>query len=377
MVKKAVVLGGTGPTGPFIVDGLLERGYDVTIIHSGSHEVEFAGPVEHIHTDVHFAETLQAGLGSRTFDLAVAAYGRLRVTAEVLVGHTERLISIGGIVTARPNDPRWGPAGPQFATTEDAPVLDDPERDPFFARVAATERAVLEYHRAGHYNVTHLRYPPLLYGPRQPGARDWCIVRRVLDGRRQLIIGDGGLKVFSDGYVENAAHAVLLAIDQPEASAGRVYNVADEHPFTLRHRIDVIARVLDHQFEFVDLPYDLARPYHPFSRGRDHMVRDTSRIVAELGYHDIVPSETAIERTVRWLIEHHPEPGGELENQLGDPFDYAAEDAIIAAWGEARALMLAVPFPDYVVVHPYRHPTQPNEAWKRPERAYGHPNSTN
>ena len=38
---KALVIGGTGPSGPYIVNGLLERGYDVTILHGGQHEVEF------------------------------------------------------------------------------------------------------------------------------------------------------------------------------------------------------------------------------------------------------------------------------------------------------------------------------------------------
>ena len=37
---KALVIGGTGPTGPYIVEGLLRRGYEVTIYHRGTHEVE-------------------------------------------------------------------------------------------------------------------------------------------------------------------------------------------------------------------------------------------------------------------------------------------------------------------------------------------------
>ena len=33
---KALVVGGTGPTGPIIVQGLLDRGYEVTIYHRGA-----------------------------------------------------------------------------------------------------------------------------------------------------------------------------------------------------------------------------------------------------------------------------------------------------------------------------------------------------
>ena len=37
---RTLVIGGTGPTGPFIVNGLLERGHHVTIFHRGTHELD-------------------------------------------------------------------------------------------------------------------------------------------------------------------------------------------------------------------------------------------------------------------------------------------------------------------------------------------------
>ena len=49
---RALVIGGTGPTGHFIVNGLRERGYRVAILHRGRHELpEIPDDVEHIHTD--------------------------------------------------------------------------------------------------------------------------------------------------------------------------------------------------------------------------------------------------------------------------------------------------------------------------------------
>src|ERR1700684_3847790 len=93
----ALVIGGTGPTGPFVVEGLAERGYDVTILHGGQHEYAFAVPgIVHTHEDPHFAETLSRGLEGTTWDLVVAQYGRLRVISEVLAGRAERLVAIGG-----------------------------------------------------------------------------------------------------------------------------------------------------------------------------------------------------------------------------------------------------------------------------------------
>jgi 2-polyprenyl-6-methoxyphenol hydroxylase-like FAD-dependent oxidoreductase len=36
---KALIVGGTGPSGPFLANGLIERGYKVTIFHRGTHEI--------------------------------------------------------------------------------------------------------------------------------------------------------------------------------------------------------------------------------------------------------------------------------------------------------------------------------------------------
>src|SRR5262245_44351599 len=105
---KALIIGGTGPTGPFIVDGLRERGYETTVLHTGRHETDLPEDVQHIHVDPHFASELTAGLRGRRYDLAVATYGRLRLFADALEGVTERLITVGGATyadnEARPSD---------------------------------------------------------------------------------------------------------------------------------------------------------------------------------------------------------------------------------------------------------------------------------
>src|SRR5947199_7964982 len=85
--ERALVIGGTGPTGMPLVRGLVDRGYDVAILHRGTHERdETPASVEHIHQDPY--EGL--ALDGRTFDVVVAMYGRLRRIAEVTRGATGR-----------------------------------------------------------------------------------------------------------------------------------------------------------------------------------------------------------------------------------------------------------------------------------------------
>ncbi|MFN0161445.1 MAG: hypothetical protein ACKVQQ_09455 [Burkholderiales bacterium] len=368
-MKTALVIGGTGPTGPFIVNGLIDRGYEVTIFHSGFHEIEFKKEIEHIHNDPHFRETFEAAIGKRTWDLVIFGYGRLQLAADVLRGHTGRLIALGGATgtAAGPDDPRWGAMGQHVNIDEASTVMEnDPERNKFGYRMAQAEQALFEAHRAGHYNATYIGYP-ILYGPRQPGPQEWCIVRRILDGRHQFIIADGGIKTESRAYVENAAHATLLAVDQPEVSRGRRYTVADEKLYTMRSRIEAIARYMGHELELVDMPWDMAVPCHVLWRNsRVSRVRDTHRVRAELGFRDPVPADEAMRRTVDWLVANRPQPDSEAEHQLGDPFDYAREDRLIADWKAWRARLPAVDYPLPPPAHIYRHPKRPNEPWQRP-----------
>src|SRR5580704_19070917 len=92
-----LVVGGTGPTGPLVVEGLLAQGHRVCILHTGQHEVDLGRDVEHIHADPHFVESLSSALEGRHFDLAVAMYGRLAVVAPALRQHAEYLIGIGAM----------------------------------------------------------------------------------------------------------------------------------------------------------------------------------------------------------------------------------------------------------------------------------------
>ena len=87
MAPHALVVGGTGPTGIWIVHGLVTRGYDVTILHRGAHErAETPASVTHLHHDPYDEADLATALTGRTFDVVVAMYGRLRRVAELTRG---------------------------------------------------------------------------------------------------------------------------------------------------------------------------------------------------------------------------------------------------------------------------------------------------
>lgn len=179
---RVLVIGGTGSTGPYVLQGLLERGHEVTLLHRGVHEPAGLPDVPHIHGDPHFAETLTEALQGCEFDAVFALYGRLQVLAEHFAGRCERFISAGGRpVYGGYLDPEsTRPRGMRLFAPEDSALADpqrmrDPKTAAFVGKMLAAEAAVMAAHLAGAYQATHFRFP-YVYGPRAIGALEWSVV---------------------------------------------------------------------------------------------------------------------------------------------------------------------------------------------------------
>ena len=338
---KALVIGGTGPTGPYVVEGLLKKGYDVAILHRGLHEVEYSQQVEHIHVDP-FSSGIIEKLGFRKFDVVVSMYGRLRQIAEAMKGRTEKFLGVTGPAYLGSVNPTDNPEGLLMPIPENAPLTNDPKIFKFGYLVVLSEQEVMRIHHEGGYSATIFRYP-MIYGPRQLPPKEWSIIRRILDKREKIILPNGGLVLRSRAYAENAAHALLLAIDNPR-SAGQIYNVAEDRTLTLREWVQIIGDEMNYKFEYIELPWTLAKPSQMWATSEFHVVLDNTKIKKELGYRDVVPAKEGLKRTVQWFLEHQPVPGGEIEQQLRDPFKYDVEDKIIQEWEKVCNKIQEIPF---------------------------------
>lgn len=370
--KRALVIGGGGPTGPLIVNGLLARGYEVSVLSTGRHPVRFDGEVERITADPHFLEPVQEAMSGRSFDVAVAQYGRLRLVAQALTGHVEHLIGIGGVFY-----PGWiDPAATVRPTSETGeqrdwtvPYLDDAmpmaESVPLESvgkmgqRVVETDAALRRGHERGDYIVTLLRYPRV-YGPRQPGAAEWSIIRRILDGRRRILVPNDGFHTNSVLYVENAARIVLAVIERRDAAAGQVFNCADAEPITHRKWIKSIAAVMGKDVELVSAPMAQAKPSWPYARfpqSAGHHILDTRKLASVVS-QDLTPFAVGIRRTVEWYLEDPDGRGRVVEPQLRDPFRYDVEDRLFDALDHSRRRIDAIEMPELDMAHTYAHPKE-------------------
>ncbi|MGD9935366.1 MAG: NAD-dependent epimerase/dehydratase family protein [Dehalococcoidia bacterium] len=324
--RAVLVVGGTGPTGPCIVNRLLAEGRDVTIYHSGRHEVEFDRPVEHLHGDPRDPADIAAVLGDRHWDIAVLTSGRLKALAETLAGRCRRLVGITGQPVYR------GTMAPTPGGRLPLPVPEWAERQrdraDYTGKVAEGEDQLMLQHGRGDFEATVVRYPGV-YGPRCILAHEWAIVKRLIDGRRAMVMPGAGMAYFQRGFVENLGQMVYLAATRPEAS-GQFFNAGDERVLSARHVAEIVSAELNLPLECVDIPAHWCRGFYPLAQ-KSSLVLDSAKSRSLLGYRDVVDVADATARTARWLWENRP---ADVSPAFGGSFDYDREDAIISAWRE-------------------------------------------
>jgi nucleoside-diphosphate-sugar epimerase len=336
-MRSVLVVGGTGPTGYAVVRRLLARGDRVTILHTGAHEVDFGGEVEHLHADPASLPGLRGAVAGREFDVAVSTSGRLRHVVTVLAGRVGRLVAVTGLPAYVGWQVPVGRTGYPLPLREGDPParpLADLPGDKLTAGVRRNERLVAEAEARGAFEAAILRYT-MVYGPYAYIPFEWYFVRRVLDGRRALALEGDGLMLPQRGYADNLAEAVLLTMTHPGA-AGRTFNVGDEHVLSVAAIAETVADALGHRFDVVPVPLSASPCGNPFAL-RQNTVFDLGAIRA-LGYRDVLPVGEATRRAARWLAENPVTRGSAEERSLGEHcFDYAREDRAIEIYRAALA----------------------------------------
>jgi nucleoside-diphosphate-sugar epimerase len=368
VTRTALVIGGTGPSGPEIVATLLAADFEVCVLHRGAHEpdgVRVLHEVEHIHADPHFLDRLRDGLGRRTFDVVVATYGRMTVNVEALSGRCERFVGVGG----NPVHPgvldsasAW-PSGMRVLADEGGPIVAadaTTSRARFAAKVVAAERSVMAAHARGAFAGTYLRYPTV-YGPRAFLRAERAVLARLHAGRRRLLLPEGGLAITSRLADRNAAHAVRCVLEDPGAASGEIFQCADDVQYSMRQWLELVSAAVGQHPQLVSVPTALAGPVGDLLptglSGSPHVLVSTTKIKQRLGYADVVRPAEYIHDVVREIADN---PGG-LDGVTWDP---AAEDALLGALdalaahtgvtGDAIESERAATY-----AHSYDHPAQP------------------
>ena len=334
---KILAIGATGFIGRHVVSRLVDAGHEVAVLHRGQTPLPSSAGVTGIVGDRAELSAMRGRFRDWSPDVAIdmilSSAAQAQATLDLLRGIVRRIVAVSSCDVYRAMAVLHGlDKGPLEAipiTEESALRTQSQTYSPEALTVA---RAIFPWVDAEYDKVqvertigsdpglpaTILRLP-MVYGPGDPLHRLYPFVKRVQDGRPAILIEEMYSRwVPCRGYVGNVAEAIALAATS-DGAAGRVYNVGDPAPFTEAEWIAKIGRVLVLPRE--KAPAFLVRPY----RFEQDLFTDTSRIRAELGYSESVGVDEALRRTVEWEGDHPPA-------QI-DPsqFDYAAEDAAIAA----------------------------------------------
>ncbi|OYD89708.1 hypothetical protein CDG76_34590 [Nostoc sp. 'Peltigera membranacea cyanobiont' 210A] len=158
------------------------------------------------------------------------------------------------------------------------------------------------------FNIVRL---PMVYGPGDPDHRLIPYVRRMLEDDSIIFLQESAARWRNArAYVDNIAHAIALVVERGEA--GKVYNVAEPQDFPEEEWVCEIGRQVGWRgcIRYLSDSDPGGRPpIKEFPEGtnfRQHLRFDTTRIRQELGYEEIVPTDTALEATVQAYRKHLP-----------------------------------------------------------------------
>lgn len=308
---RVLILGGTGFTGPHIARGLDALGHEVIVFHRGETAAALPPGVREVRGDVadppQELRRLQADIVIHMLAYSEADAARFLA---MFRGHAGRAVVISsGEVYRAYGKLHLAEAGPPDAIPldEDAPLRESRflyrDRKDLGIDTTDYDKVLVEQalRAQSELPVTILRYAGV-YGPRDPYRRFKGWLDQMAAGGEIRIADDYARWRWSHGYVEDVATAAVLASTQDRA-AGRTYNVGNPDAATTAEAIEEIGRAAGWKGRVVPVPPDEIPVEERSSHAHDfshHIVMDSGRIRAELGYREIVAREEALRRTIEW-----------------------------------------------------------------------------
>jgi UDP-glucose 4-epimerase len=279
---RSLVTGGAGFIGSNLVDALLERGDEVTVIDdlsTGRREnVEQGARPEVIY---HLAAQIDVrrSVADPAFDARVNVEGTINVLRAALQAEVRRVVntSTGGAIYGE---------GRILPAPEDHPVA--PEAPYGLSKFCAEGYCEL-FKRLHGLSTVSLRYGNV-YGPRQDPLGEAGVIAifcgKLVEGGKATVFGDG-LQTRDYVYVGDVVEANLLAA---ESHADGAFNIGTGVESSV---LDLISAMQPHASDGFEAEHAAERPGEV-----RHIALDPTRARGELGWEAKVGLAEGIERTL-------------------------------------------------------------------------------
>jgi nucleoside-diphosphate-sugar epimerase len=341
---RILIIGGTAFIGAYVARELQEAGHAVTVFHRGQTHAGLPPQISHIHGDqgqlAKYLDVLRELSPAIVLHMVPASAQDAWTFMCSLRGIARRVVAVSSLDVYRAYNRllriESGPPDP-IPLMEDAPLREilypfrgceeTEPTDPEALRWGDDyDKILVEKIVLGEPGLpgTVLRLPEV-YGPFDRQHRLFPYLKRMDDGRPAILLEENRARWrWPRAYVENAAHAIALAVTD-ERSTGRVYNLAEPEASTESEWVARIGRAAHWEGKVVVLPNDQLPTHLQENYAWEHeLVVDSSRIRRELGYSEPISQEEALRLTIAW---QRANPPAEIDPQQ---FDYEAEDKALA-----------------------------------------------
>jgi nucleoside-diphosphate-sugar epimerase len=301
---NVVIIGGTGHIGQFLCSMLADRGDQVIVISSGKTPI----------TDTRIkAVTLQYNqmIDDGSFDKLLRET-RPHAVVDILQDHTPalyRIVQEAGIKQMVICGSVWMFGRPKIVPTPPVPQTECPfpgYKKRFTEMVHSIDQA-----RHEGYSLSAIM-PPNICGPGKipldgMGGRDIEIHRQHQAGK-PVTLPYPGSNLIGPCDAEDVARAFFCALNNPDKSAGHIFNVGSAYALTSEQFIRTYAEIyrttipinyVSMEKYISEVSPDLGSNFH-FT---DHMCPDISKTTDLLGYEPKYTPEETMARAVKWMYD--------------------------------------------------------------------------
>jgi nucleoside-diphosphate-sugar epimerase len=320
---RVLVIGGTEFIGRRTVELLTDRGDDVLVVHRGQTEPDPRRGT-HLHTDrKDFAskrQDIQQFRPDRVVDMMALSAADVDAVLPHLPDVPIVLLSSMDVYEAWENILADGPATVAVPFDEDGPLRANryPYRDRHAGKLDDYDKLDVEpAYLARQGSALRLG---MVYGPHDAQRREEPVLRRVRAQRTRIPTGPGNL-LLPRLHVDDAASAILAALDQPEQAAGHAFNIAESRAYPVNAWIRAVLHAAGHEAELVRVPDDTLPPDLRLTRAiEQQFLASTAKATARLGWHPGDPTE-GVQRSTRWHLDNPPTDHDD---------DFSADDKALA-----------------------------------------------